>query len=74
MTLSPVGNDQIDLSWTDSSSNEDGFSVERDGVEIATLGPNVTDYSDPGLDCDTMYSYRVRAFNGGGNFGIFEYR
>lgn len=60
--------DTINLSWTDNADDEDGFSIERspDGstgwTEIATVGPDVTSYADNGLDADTTYSYRVRAF------------
>jgi YVTN family beta-propeller protein len=62
-------NDQIDLSWQDNSSDESGFKIERkEGskqtyTEIATVGPNVTSYSDSGLEPRSDYSYRVRAYN-----------
>src|SRR4029450_11170555 len=47
---------------------ETGYQVERalDSVNftpIATLGANVTTYTDTGLAATTTYSYRVRAFN-----------
>lgn len=63
---------QINLAWTDNSSNEDGFRIERstDGVnfsEIATTGANATSYSNTGLAASTAYTYRVRAYNAGGN-------
>ncbi|OGN09963.1 MAG: hypothetical protein A3J46_04505 [Candidatus Yanofskybacteria bacterium RIFCSPHIGHO2_02_FULL_41_11] len=61
------------LNWTQSSTNEGGFKVERgtDGVnftEIATKGINATNHVDPGLAPGTYY-YRVRAFNVIGNSG-----
>jgi galactose oxidase-like protein/glyoxal oxidase-like protein/fibronectin type III domain protein/Kelch motif protein len=67
-----VSQTRIDLSWTDSSANEDGFQIERstDGrtfTQIATVGANVTTYSNTGLTCSTFYYYRVRAFNANGN-------
>jgi hypothetical protein len=54
--------------WTDNSSNEQGFAIERsaDGttfVQIATVGPNVNAYIDAGLRGNTNYHYRVRAYN-----------
>lgn len=57
---------QIDLSWTDNSDNEDGFKIERDGAEIATVGAGVTSYSDTGLSGDTTYTYMVGAYNSAG--------
>ena len=45
----------LQVSWTDNSDDEDGFSIERkldpNGtyVVIATVGPNVTFYSDSSL-------------------------
>ncbi len=58
---------QIDLSWTDNSSNETGFNVERlNGATwtvLTTLPANTTRYSDQGLAPATFYSYRVNAVN-----------
>jgi subtilisin len=59
----------IALNWTDNSSNETGFKIERKtGVsgtysQIATVGANVTTYSNTGLSEGTTYYYRVRAYN-----------
>ena len=63
---------QIDLAWTDNSVNETGFEIERSLSSqgpytlIAVTGPNVTAYSDTGLDPNTRYFYRVRAVNSSG--------
>jgi len=66
---------QINLNWFDNSDprfNEDGFRIERrkgtsgNYAEIATLGQNVTSYSDILSEWGT-YSYRVRAYNTQGN-------
>jgi transcriptional regulator CtsR len=73
LTATTVSNTQINLAWADSSNNEDGFKIERktgaEGTyaEIATVGANVTSYSDNGLSQITEYFYRVRAYNTGGN-------
>src|SRR5204862_6430020 len=62
----------VNLSWTDKSGNETGFRIERSAngsafAKIATVGANVTAYSDSGLAKSTTYSYRVSAFNSGGS-------
>lgn len=67
-----VSTSQINLGWTDNASNETGFEIERstDGVNftrIATVGVNVTQYSNSGLAAGTLYYYRVRAVNTSGN-------
>ncbi len=64
---------QINLSWTDNSSAETGFRIERKTgsggtySEIATVSANVTSYSDTGLSASTTYYYRVLAYNDAGN-------
>ncbi|HLP59094.1 MAG TPA: trypsin-like peptidase domain-containing protein [Candidatus Deferrimicrobium sp.] len=65
---------QINLSWSDNSTDETQFNIERgtDGVnfsQIATVGANVTNYSNTGLTASTTYYYRVRAYNNGGYSG-----
>lgn len=62
----------IDLSWTDNSSDETGFLIERSVngatfVQIAQVGANVRNFSNSGLNKRNTYSYRVRAFNNNGN-------
>ncbi len=70
-----ISKTRIDLSWTDNSSDEDGFKIERSPngtsgwTQIATVGANVTSYNNTGLTCDTGYYYRVRAYNGNSNSG-----
>jgi hypothetical protein len=66
------GQTSIDISWADNSNNEDGFLVEgsADGAgwaPIASVGSNVTSYSETGLDPSTTRHYRVRAYNAVGN-------
>jgi predicted phosphodiesterase len=67
-----VSTSQIDIVWTDNSTVEDGFKLYRstDGTTFsrtATLGPNVTSFSNTGRPASTTYHYRVLAFNASGN-------
>ncbi len=62
---------QITISWTDNSSNETGFKVER---AMASGGPwtyigstALTGYGDNGRAAGTTYFYRVQAYNASGN-------
>ncbi|MFX4263333.1 stalk domain-containing protein [Pelotomaculum propionicicum] len=62
---------EISLSWVDSSVNESGFKLERkmgkgDYAEIAIVPKDTTTYKDTGLQDNTVYSYRARAFNNNG--------
>ena len=65
-----VSTSQINLSWSDNSNDEDGFYVERYGVAnwefIGTLGTDVTTYQDTGLAANTLFRFRVLAYNGSG--------
>ncbi|MBX7246141.1 MAG: fibronectin type III domain-containing protein [Candidatus Sumerlaeaceae bacterium] len=72
LAASAVSSSQINLTWTDNSSNEANFVVARSNVsggpytDIVTLGANVTSYSNSGLNASTPYYYVVRATNAGG--------
>ena len=74
LTATAVSSSQINLAWTDNANNETGFKIERcqnagcvNFVEIATVGADVTTFSDTGLAASTTYDYRVRATNAGGD-------
>jgi hypothetical protein len=74
LTATPFNASEIDLTWSDNSNNEAGFKIERctgsactNFVQIATVGANVTSYSNTGLSASTTYTYRVRAYNAGGD-------
>jgi autotransporter-associated beta strand protein len=67
LTATGVATNEIDLTWTDTSGNEDGFNLERstNGGNYTTIGmvaANVTNYADTGLADGTTYFYRVQAF------------
>ena len=68
-----VSQTQINLSWTDNSSNETGFIIARSTTsggpytDIYTTAANATSYSNTSLNTSTPYFYVVRATNTGGN-------
>ena len=72
LSAATVSSSQINLTWTDNNGNEDGTRIERspDGVnfaQIASVGANITAYSNTGLAGGATYTYRVRAYNAGGD-------
>lgn len=82
--MAPVGpfnlnytksNMNLTLRWSDLSSNEDGFVLERKvgdqpWEEAFALGPNVIFQRDTFRLYNTIYSYRVKCFN---KFGPSNY-
>jgi hypothetical protein len=69
LTATPVSTSRIDLAWTDNSSNEAGFKIERstNGVnftQVATAAANATTFSNTLLTAATTYTYRIRAYEG----------
>jgi len=74
LVATPISASQINLSWSDNSSNETGFEIERcEGSGCTTFNPigqvgaGATGFSNTGLSGGTTYTYRVRAFNAGGS-------
>jgi len=68
-----IGQTRIDLTWTDNSSQETGYSIERKTgsggtyAVVATVSTNAISYSDTTLAANTNYYYRVRAVHSMGN-------
>ena len=71
LVVGSVTSTSIALSWTDGSSNENGFSIERlnggTWSQVGWVADNVTTFTQTGLNPSTAYSYRMLAFNGAGN-------
>ncbi len=73
LTASAASSSTIALSWSDRSTNETGFKIERKTgaagtyTQITITGPNATNYQDAGLSSSTTYVYRVRATSGAGD-------
>ncbi|MBC7785069.1 MAG: fibronectin type III domain-containing protein [Burkholderiales bacterium] len=76
LSATTISNSQIDLSWTDNSTDETSFTLDRStssdfttGVTTITgigagAGTGTINYSDTLLNASTTYYYRVRATNG----------
>jgi len=67
-TLTAPSSGQVQLQWTDASSSEDAFEVDRssDGTTfftVAMLLSGSTSYTDLLVTPLTTYTYRVRALN-----------
>ncbi len=75
LTATAVSSCQINLAWTDNSTNETGFKIERslDGstgwAQIAQAAAQTTSYSDSNLSGGTTYNYRIRSTNAAGDSG-----
>jgi titin len=71
----PVSSSVVVIVWTDASTNEDGFRLERSADAGATwaivsvTGPNQEYLNDDGRTSDEQVCYRVVAFNGRGESG-----
>ncbi|WP_298607129.1 fibronectin type III domain-containing protein [uncultured Spirosoma sp.] len=71
LVATAISSSQINLTWTDASTNETGFDIERssDGksfTKITEVGANVTTYQNTNLTANTRYYYRIRAINQSG--------
>jgi len=71
LVVDATGED-IDLTWTDGSTHEDGYHVYRritgsgDYALIADLPQNTASYKDTSLGCDADREYLVAAYNDAG--------
>jgi subtilisin family serine protease len=78
LKASAVSDSGINLSWTDNSSLEEGFSIERKTgaggsfVITASAPQNATTYHDTGLNDSETYYYRVRAYNSTAGFSAYS--
>ena len=63
-----ANNPRVNLTWTDNSLKEAGFTIQRatdenftTGLRTFTVGPNVVTYQDSSVARNTTYWYRVFA-------------
>jgi hypothetical protein len=68
LSVTAVRADGFDFTWTDTSSNEQGFHLYNADTQqiVRTLGQNTTFVAVSGLACQTLYRFYVTAFNQGG--------
>ena len=68
-----LGQSHVSLSWTNNATNATGYQVYRSPITntnyllAATLPVTTTSYVDSNLTTNTVYFYKVLAFNEGGN-------
>ena len=64
-----IVNNQVVLSWNDSSTNETGFKIDRKegtaawSVNFATVATDIETYTDASITAGSTYTYRVYSYN-----------
>jgi fibronectin type 3 domain-containing protein len=67
-----INSSTVAVTWGDRSADETGFRIERatsfsgPWAAAATIGPNLTSFSDGARASETQVCYRVAAFNANG--------
>ncbi len=73
LVATTISNNQIDLTWSDNSSDELNFELQRSTLSgrayntVFTLAADTTSYSDTSLSGGSKYYYRVKATNANGD-------
>jgi hypothetical protein len=72
LTAAIISSSSANLTWTDNSTNESGFKIERKTTNgtyalVGSVGENITTYNDATLTPGTSYIYRIFSYNKGGN-------
>lgn len=69
---------QIQVSWTDNSTDETNFRIERSlngtsgWAEVGSAAANATSYTDSSVNPSTTYYYRVRAYRSDNVFSAYS--
>jgi FG-GAP repeat/Bacterial Ig domain/Fibronectin type III domain len=66
-----ISRSEMRLSWSDNSSNEQSFAIDRQTAggpwqRVAVVGAGKVSFTDQQRTCNTLYSYRVSALNAQG--------
>jgi hypothetical protein len=74
LTVTIIKENMVSLSWTDNADNEYGYKIERkkEGglfAQIRILNSDTVSYTDKVPEPGLSYTYRIRAYNDGGNSG-----
>ena len=77
LTGEVISTTAINLTWTDRSTNETGFKIERKLVGgtfevIGTTATNIATFSNTGLTPATTYIYRVYSYNAAGKSPVYS--
>lgn len=78
LKVSVISSSQLNLIWNDNATNETGYELQQspDGTNFSpvagatNLVSNTASYAATGLTPNTLYYYRVRAFNSAGSSGF----
>jgi titin len=65
LTITAVHGDGFDITWTDTSSDEQGFRLYNADTQqvVATFSANVTGGRIVGLACGTPYGFYLVSYN-----------
>ncbi len=73
LAATAVSTTGINLTWTDNSSNETGYQIERSLTTatgfsvVTTTAGNTSSFSDTGLSAGVRYFYKIKAVNATGS-------
>ena len=72
LTISDASETSLKLSWAPAVDNiaVTGYKLYKNGVELASVGGNVTTYVVTGLKAYTEYTFKVEAGDAENNWGI----
>jgi len=65
-TTTNIRDTTVTLRWKDTSNNEKGFKIYRNGKYIKSVPAGTTSFTDTGLKTGTTYTYTIKAYNDAG--------